>query len=153
MSLVQGISHVALVTADLDRFTSFYCDMFGAELVAIDHAPFGRVGIIRLGAGTAINAFEIDGSNQAAGLPAMFGRGHLDHFGIHVTDDDAFWQLCERLVAGGHSTGEVTTFGPVIGLTFTDPDGMSCEINLVLDPSLSGAHGPEPYERTAAPAC
>jgi catechol 2,3-dioxygenase-like lactoylglutathione lyase family enzyme len=152
MSIVQGINHVAIVTGDLDRFTAFYGDMFGAELVHVERAPFGRVGTLRLGAGTGINAFEVDDSDHAGGLPVMFGRGHLDHFGIDVTDGEAFWRLRDRLVAGGHSTGEVTTFGPVIGLTFTDPDGMSCEINLVLDPSLRGAHGPQPYEPSAATA-
>ena len=79
----------------------------------------------------------------------MFDRGHLDHFGLEVTDVDTFWALHDRLVAEGHSTGEVTDFGPIIGFDFTDPDGMQCEVNLVLDPTLAGGHAPQPYASAA----
>ena len=30
MTLLRGISHVAIVTTDLDRLASFYVDLFGA---------------------------------------------------------------------------------------------------------------------------
>ena len=79
----------------------------------------------------------------------MFDRGHVDHFGLEVTDADAFWALRDRLVTEGHSTGEVTDFGPIIGFDFTDPDGMQCEVNLVLDPTLAGSHAPQPYASAA----
>ncbi len=150
MALVQGINHVAVVTADLDRFAAFYCGIFEAELVDVDEAPFGRVAIIRLGRGTAMNVFEVADSKHAAGLPTMFGRGHIDHFGIDVIDSESFWRLRERLVAGGHSTGEVIDFGPVIGFDFSDPDGMTCEVDLVLDPTLAGGHPPAPYDMARA---
>ena len=62
----------------------------------------------------------------------------------------AFWELHNRLVAGGDSAGEVTDFGPVIGLDFTDPDGMACELNLILDPTLAGGHPhPSPFDLTS----
>jgi len=149
MPLVKGISHVAVMTADLDRSAAFYCDVFGASLVEQEDTPFGRVGIIRLGAGSGLNLFEVTGNAHAAGQPTMFDRGHLDHFGLEVADVDAFWALHDRLVAEGHSTGEVTDFGPVIGFDFTDPDGMRCEVNLVLDPTLAGGHAPQPYASAA----
>ena len=145
MPLVHGISHVAFVTADLDRSAAFYRDVFGASLVEEEETPFGRVGIILLGAGTGLNVFEVTDNPHATGRPTMFDRGHVDHFGLDATDADAFWALHDRLVADGHSTGEVTDFGPVIGFDFTDPDGMRCEVNLVLDPSLADGHAPRPY--------
>ncbi|HKY15609.1 MAG TPA: VOC family protein [Microthrixaceae bacterium] len=145
MPVVRGISHVAIVTTDLDRSAAFYCDMFGGSLIDLEEVPFGRVGIIRLGPGNGLNLFEVTANSHATGQPTMFDRGHIDHFGLEVTDADAFWALRDRLVAEGHSSGEVTDFGPVIGVDFTDPDGMQCEINLVLDPTLANGHAPQPY--------
>ena len=146
MTLVRGISHVTIVTADLDRLASFYVDLFDATLVQVDDTPFGRIGIVRLGAGNGLNLFEIAGNEHVAGLPTMFDRGHLDHFGLEVADAAEFWELRDRLIAGGHSAGDVTDFGPVIGLDFIDPDGMACEVNLILDPTLAAGHPPIPYD-------
>ena len=81
----------------------------------------------------------------------MFDRGHIDHFGLAVTDSDAFWSLRDRLVERGHSNGDVTDFGPVLGFDFIDPDGMTCEVNLVLDPELAGGHAPSRTGRSARP--
>ena len=155
MTLVRGLSHVAIVTADLDRLAGFYVDLFGATLVQVEHTPFGRIGIVRLGPGSGLNLFEIAGNEHAAGLPTMFDRGHLDHFGFDVADAAEFWELRDRLIAGGHSTGDVTDFGPIIGLDFIDPDGMACEVNLILDPTLAAGHPPIPYDvssRSVTPA-
>ena len=30
--MLAGFDHVAVLTADLDRFVDFYCDVFGAEV-------------------------------------------------------------------------------------------------------------------------
>jgi len=35
MTLVRGLSHVAVVTADLDRLTGFYVDLFAFGLAGI----------------------------------------------------------------------------------------------------------------------
>ena len=50
MALVQGITHTAVVTSDLDRLVAFYNEMFETTLIELEETPFGRVGIIRLGA-------------------------------------------------------------------------------------------------------
>ena len=64
MTLVRGISHVAIVTADLDRLARFYVDLFDAIAVQVDDTPFGRIGIVRLGAGTSLNLFDIAGGHS-----------------------------------------------------------------------------------------
>ena len=94
--------------------------------------------------------FEIPDNPNVTGRPEMFERGHIDHFGIAASDADSFWSLRERLVTGGHSSGEVTDFGPIIGFDFTDPDGMTAEVDLVLDPALAGGHEPRPYHANDA---
>jgi catechol 2,3-dioxygenase-like lactoylglutathione lyase family enzyme len=147
MALVTGINHVAHLTTDLDRLAAFYRDVFEVPLVHVEDTPFGRLGVIGLGPATGLNVFEVPDAPDAAGRPEMFRRGHVDHFGLAVADEDAFWQLRERLVAGGHSDGEVADFGPMIGISYTDPDGTHCDLDLVLDPSFAGIHEPRPYER------
>jgi hypothetical protein len=66
-----------------------------------------------------------------------------------ASDDESFWELHRRLVERSCTTGDVSDFGPVIGFDFTDPDGMTCEVDLVLDPTLAGNHPPQPYAATA----
>lgn len=143
MALVQGFNHVAVVTGDIDRWAGFYNAVFEAELVQVEDTPFGRFAVVRLGAGVSVNLFEVVGNDHTAGRSTMFDRGNVDHFGIDVTDAAAFSELRDRLVAGGHSAGAITDYGPVRGFDFTDPDGMECEVNLVLDPALAGGHPPE----------
>lgn len=151
MGLVQGFNHVAVVTGDIDRLAGFYNAVFDATLVQVEDVGFGRFGVVRLGDGVAVNLFEIAGNDHTTGRPTMFDRGHIDHFGIDVTDEASFFELRDRLVAGGHSSGEITDFGPLLGLMFTDPDGTDCEISLVLDPTLAGGRPPSRYaEPTAA---
>ena len=150
MNPLDGLSHVAVVSADLDRLARFYVEVFDATLRQVEELPTGRLGIVRLADGAGLNIFELAaGDLHVAGLPAIFARGHIDHVGLRARDAATFWALRDRLVAGGHSTGEVADFGPVLGLDFTDPDGMVCELNLVLDPSLSGGHAPVPAARPA----
>jgi catechol 2,3-dioxygenase-like lactoylglutathione lyase family enzyme len=149
MNLTSGLNHVAVVTHDLDRLTDFYAEVFGASVVAVDATPFGRIGIVRLGPGIALNLFEIADNAQPTGSPAMFERGHVDHFGINAVDDESFWELHRRLVELGCTTGDVNDFGPVIGFDFTDPDGTTCEVDLVLDPTLAGCHPPQRYAGAA----
>ena len=148
MALVQGISHVSILTSDLDRAVAFYCDVFRAELVQLEATPYGgRIGIVRIGlGGAALNIFEVSDNAHTAGSSQILHRGHIDHFGIAVGDAGSFWSLRDQVVVAGQSTGDVMDFGPVIGFDVTDPDGMIVEVNLVIDPALGGGHEPRPYE-------
>jgi catechol 2,3-dioxygenase-like lactoylglutathione lyase family enzyme len=146
MTPISCFSHLSLVTADLDRLAGYYTQMFDAELVQVADMPNGgRIGILRIGPGAAMNLFELPTSDHATGISAMFGRGHLDHFGLAVADQEAFYQLRRRLMAGGHSLGEITSVGPAIGFGATDPDGMDFEVNLILDPTWHDGHAPRPH--------
>jgi catechol 2,3-dioxygenase-like lactoylglutathione lyase family enzyme len=42
MSLVTGLNHVAVVTADLDRFINFYTDVFDMSVVFQEATPAFR---------------------------------------------------------------------------------------------------------------
>jgi hypothetical protein len=58
----------------------------------------------------------------------MFSRGRIDHFALNVASSEAFESLRSRLVERGASDGEVTDFGVLRVLTFTDPDGHTAEL-------------------------
>lgn len=130
MMLTDGIDHVATITNDGDRLKRFYVDLFGAT-VERDGPEFPggpRMIILNLGPTTELNVFEINDNDEASRQTPMFGRGRLDHIGLHAASLEAFDQIRERLMAVGASDGIVTEFGRKISLFFRDPDQMECEV-------------------------
>ena len=136
-----GISHIAMVTADIDSFRTFYEGTIGLETAMVldagsDHA---RQAIVIAG-DVMLHVFEVPDYDPAAHgfAPAMFERGRLDHLGFTVPDAEALGQVRDRLVAVGASSGDIRPLGPMLSLRFQDPEGFECEINCVnsaYDPS------------------
>ncbi|MDH3684454.1 MAG: VOC family protein, partial [Acidimicrobiia bacterium] len=105
--LTDGIDHVATITNDADRLKQFYVDVFGAT-VERDGPEFPggpRMLIINLGPATELNVFEIDGNTEADRQTPMFGRGRLDHIGLHAGSLEAFDEIRRRLMAAGATDG------------------------------------------------
>ncbi|MEM9563161.1 MAG: VOC family protein [Actinomycetota bacterium] len=135
--LLKGIDHVATITNDGDRLKRFYVDVFGAT-VERDGPEFPggpRMIILNLAAGSELNVFEIEGNTEADRQTPMFGRGRIDHIGLHASDLDSFAEIRERLIAAGASDRVVTQFGRKLSLFFRDPDGMEGEV-LVANPDV-----------------
>ncbi len=133
--LLQGIDHVATITNDGDRLKKFYIEVFGAT-VERDGPEFPggpRMIILNLAPGSELNVFEIEGNDEAERQTPMFGRGRIDHIGLHAADLDSFAEIRERLVAAGASDRIVTEFGRKLSIFFRDPDGMEGEV-LVANP-------------------
>jgi catechol 2,3-dioxygenase-like lactoylglutathione lyase family enzyme len=133
--LLQGIDHVATITNDGDRLKEFYVDVFDAT-VERDGPEFPggpRMIIINLGPGTELNVFEIADNDEASRQTPMFGRGRLDHVGLHAANIDTFATIRERLMDRGAADDVVTVFGRKLSLFFRDPDRMECEV-LVANP-------------------
>jgi catechol 2,3-dioxygenase-like lactoylglutathione lyase family enzyme len=126
--LLDGINHVAVLTADTDRLTRFYREMFDATLDGEMREAGLRLTLIKVGATAELNVFEITGNDQAERQVPMFGRGRLDHLGLQAASLDAFDRVRDRLVAAGASDGFVTDFGHVLSLFFRDPDGLEGEV-------------------------
>ncbi len=126
--LLDGIHHVAILTADTDRLIAFYQSAFDA--VAEDTSVDGPVRLTFLGIGpnTELNIFEIDGNHEADHQTPMFGRGRLDHIGLRAASFEGFAEIRRRLIELGATDGFVTDFGPVLSLFFTDPDGLEGEV-------------------------
>lgn len=60
-----GISHVAVVTADLDRFRTFYEDVIGLRTTVVFGPAHAREAVLMAGS-VMIQAFEIAGYDPAA---------------------------------------------------------------------------------------
>ena len=127
--LLNGFNHVAILTKDTDRFIDFYRWMFDAEVDGhVEEMPGGKLTFVRVGEGHDINLFEINGNSEADRQVPMFGRGRIDHIGLHAASLEAFETARDRLMAEGATDGFVTDFGPILSLFFTDPDGLEGEV-------------------------
>lgn len=131
MKLVDGISHVATVTEDLDRMTAFYRRVFDAEVSEVMSEDGVRHAFILVGDDAAVHAFEVPWA-QLDDRQEMFDRGRLDHFGITVPTAAALDAVRRRLRAEGADTtdDQLRDFGALYSLHFVDPDGVHLEVNL-----------------------
>lgn len=132
-----GVSHIAVVTGDLDAFRTFYEDVLGLETTMVLGAGPGHGRQAVLAAGEVmLQVFEVPGYDPAAHgfTPAMFERGRLDHLGFTVPDERALAALRDRLLAADASSGVIRRLGPMLSVRFLDPDGSEGEANC-LDPS------------------
>jgi hypothetical protein len=80
--LLDGINHVAVLTADTDRLIAFYEEMFGATVDGeMREGDEFRLTLVKVGPTSELNVFEITGNGEAARQVPMFERGRLDHLG------------------------------------------------------------------------
>ncbi len=133
MNGITGVNHIAVNTADLDRFRRFYEGVLGLDTALVGrltHDPFLRHGVLETGGGPVLHVFEVPGYDPAAeGIPDEIGRrGRVDHFAFVVADEPALEEVAARLRAAGASDGEVRSFGPVLSVHFQDPDGLHLEV-------------------------
>jgi catechol 2,3-dioxygenase-like lactoylglutathione lyase family enzyme len=128
---LSGINHVAVVTADLDRFTTFYGDVFDLPVVARFDDDQGQHAVLDVGGGSFLHAFEQRDNGHAEGHHDMFDRGHIDHLALAARDDASFDALRDELVRRELSDGAVNDFGVGRSVYFEDPDGMGCEVMLM----------------------
>ena len=144
MNLLTGINHVAVMTDDLERFVSFYVDVFDAEVIFEEATPAFSHAMIRVGDACVLHGVDQPGNQHSRGLPAMLGRGHLDHLGLNAASQEAFDEIRARLCRHGASDGAVYDLGPQLSTWFTDPDGMAGEVCWNRNPALDGFHAPVP---------
>jgi catechol 2,3-dioxygenase-like lactoylglutathione lyase family enzyme len=141
--LLDGFNHVAILTADTDRFVAFYRDVFGATVDAELRPGEGmRLTMVRVGPSAEFNVFQIDGNQEALRQTPMFGRGRIDHLALQAGSLESFDVIRERLVARGASDGFVTDFGPVLSLFFRDPDGLEAEVCVPNPDAVPGVMNP-----------
>ena len=130
MPITTGFNHVATLTTDLDRFASWYGDVFGAEVVHTMDAEgdHPRMFIIDMGGGSALNVFEVPPESIIGERRRIGGRGAIDHFGIAVDGLPDLERIKERLVGAGADIGEIQRLGDEWSLFFRDVDGTELEV-------------------------
>lgn len=146
MPVLAGLNHVAVLTADLDRFTAFYRRIFDLEVVFEEALPGLRHAILQIGPDSWLHPAQVDANPHANAIPAMFQRGHIDHIAFSAKSKDAFDTMRARLIEAGASDGQIDDLGAFHTVWFVDPDGMRGEIAWVVEPSLRGIHAPRPLE-------
>ena len=132
MSAPSGVSHIAVVTGDLDGFRTFYEDTIGLRTTIVFGGGPGHSRQAILMAGDAmLHVFEVaeDQRTTHSVAAGMFERGRLDHLGFTVTDLVALRLIRDRLLAVDASSGDIHSLGPMLSLRFVDPDGLEGEIN------------------------
>ena len=132
MSTPSGISHIAVVTDDLDGFRTFYEDTIGLRTTIVFGGGPGHSRQAILMAGDAmLHVFEVPDDRGIIHREAarMFERGRIAHLGFTVTDLIALESIRDRLLAADASSGDIHSLGPMFSLRFVAPDGMEGEIN------------------------
>lgn len=140
--MLAGFDHVAVLTADLDRFVTFYCDVFGAEVEGGLTDDGVEMVVLRIAPNAEINVFRIDGNVEAAKQTPIFGRGRLDHFGLRAASLEQFDELRDELMRRGCTDGFVTDFGHVLSLFFRDPEGLELEVCVANPDAVPGTINP-----------
>ena len=141
--LLDGINHVAVLTADTQRFVDFYRDMFDASVDGEMREQEGfLLTFVSVGPYSELNVFQIDGNDEAAKQVPMFGRGRLDHMGLQASSLEAFETIRDRLMAAGATDGFVTDFGPGLSVFFRDPDGLEGEVCVPNPDAVPGVLNP-----------
>jgi catechol 2,3-dioxygenase-like lactoylglutathione lyase family enzyme len=140
--LLDGLNHVAVITADTDRLHAFYGEVFGATVAHENRQDGFRFSIVDIGPHTELNVFEIAGNTEAERQTPMGGRGRLDHLGLQAASLEAFEEIRQRLLARGACDEFVTDFGPVLSLFFRDPDGLEAEVCVPNPDAEPGRHNP-----------
>lgn len=130
MPVTIGFNHVATLTSDMDRTVEFYKGAFDAEVrfemqAEADHP---RMVILDLGAGAALNVFEVPVEQIVGDRRRQGGRGAIDHYGLAVDSLETLEAMRNRLVGAGAEVGDIQRLGPEWSLFFRDPDGMELEV-------------------------
>jgi catechol 2,3-dioxygenase-like lactoylglutathione lyase family enzyme len=130
MPVTRGFNHVATLTTDLDRHADFYNRAFGAEVTfRMDATPeHPRMFILDLGAGAALNVFEVAPDEIIGEQRKQGARGAIDHFAIAVASRAELEAVKQRLVDAGAEIGEIQQLGAEWSLFFRDVDGMELEV-------------------------
>ncbi len=129
--LLDGVNHIAWISADVARLGRFYAEVFEADVGPTrphGQEPGETMTVIRIGPHTELNVFTIEGNTEPERQTPMWGRGRIDHVGLQAASEAAFATIAQRLVDAGASDGTVNHFGPVRSLFFRDPDGLEGEV-------------------------
>lgn len=125
-----GLSHLALVTNDMDATVRFYRDVLEMPLVGTVSTP-ARHYFFSIGPGAAIAFFEWPDAElpprKDSGVPASGIQ--FDHVSVAVGSDDDLDRIRKRLADVGADVSEIVDHGILRSVYCTDPNGISLEFS------------------------
>jgi catechol 2,3-dioxygenase-like lactoylglutathione lyase family enzyme len=141
--LLDGVNHVAILTKDTEALHAFYREVFDATIGQDGPAgPGARLSFVNVGPHTELNVFEVEDNTEADRQTPMFGRGRIDHVGLHAASLEAFETIRDRLIVRGATDGFVSDFGPILSLFFVGPDGLEGEVCVTNPDAKPGVTNP-----------
>ena len=138
----RSVSHMALVTPDMDTTVRFYAGVLGMPVVGAIMAGPMRHYFFKIGEHNTVAFFEIpDMETWAKGAGSPPDRPiQFDHLAFDVADEDELRSLRKRLLEYGCEVTEIVDHGMLQSVYFTDPNGIALEASYwVEDPTLAGA--------------
>lgn len=131
MPISLGFNHVATLTSDMDQTVRFYEQAFGGVVTFTMEAreDHPKMSVIDVGAGGALNVFEVAAEDLIGERRTQGKRGAVDHFALAVEDRATLETMADRLRdAGAQEVGEIQQLGDHWSLFFRDPGGMELEV-------------------------
>ncbi len=128
-----GINHLARATGDMDATIRYWRDLLGLRLVAGLGHPGYRHYFFELTGRDMIAFFEWPGvepgPDKDHGAPVR-GPFTFDHISFGLEDEDALWELRDRLDAAGFWVSEVVDHGFIHSLYSFDPNNIAVEFSV-----------------------
>ncbi len=126
---IEGIDHVVLRVADVERMLRFYCDVLGCR----EERRRDDLGLVQLRAGRSlIDLVDVAGKlgREGGAAPGKEGR-NMDHLALRIETFDAD-ALCAHLERHGVAPGEVAARygaeGDGPSMYVRDPEGNTVEL-------------------------
>lgn len=156
-----GVNHLAMATGDMDATIRYWRDLLGLRLVAGLGHPGFRHYFFELSERDMIAFFEWPGvepgPDKDHGAPVR-GPFTFDHVSLGLADEDALWELRDRLEAAGFWVSEVVDHGFIHSIYSFDPNNIPVEFSAPApgvdlraqpvmadsEPTACAAQGPEP---------
>ncbi len=126
----RGVNHIAMATADMDKTVRYWRDLLGMRLIAGHGGPGRRQYFFRISDYDLISFFEWPGvervTNKRHGEPVK-GPFVFDHLAIGMEDDEALWDIADRLIAAGFPCSNMVDHGLIHSIYTFDPNGIPVE--------------------------
>jgi len=164
MPKYTGIHHLAMITGNMEMTIRFWRDLLGMRLVAGTGRPGYRQYFFEISPSDMIAFFEWHGvlplPEKDPGFPVK-GAGGFDHIALGVENDDALWEIKDRLTAAEVWVSEIVDHGFIHSLYTFDPNNIPIEFTAPVpcadirtnsqmrdrSPVPAALEGPEPQHR------
>ena len=128
MPTLAAYSHLSLSVTDLDRSTSWYCEVLGFEVVAnVEGDGFLRNRLRQPDAGITLTLTEHEAGSGDKFDERRTGMDHVS-FVVPSVDDIHDFKQCFQDLGVEHSDVKPTAGGAGGMITFRDPDNIQLEV-------------------------